>query len=214
MYCPGPWLKKGRNEAVVFDLIGPSSPSPKLAGLARPILDQLRPELDFNRRTRAGGVFSTEGIAPAAEGSFKPEVAWQDAAFPRPVKGRYLCLEALDSVDGKPYAAVAELDVVDARGEPLPKALWKVLWVSSEEVLQESGDAENALDGQPATLWHTEYAQAKPGYPHRFVLDLGEAKEMGGIRYLPRGGNPKDPGRIKDYRIYVADKPFGLEAAP
>ena len=212
MYCPGPWLKSGRNEVVVLDLLGPTTP--ELAGLTKPILDQLRPELDFARRTRATGTFSTGGAAPAVEAQLKPDIVWQDVKFPRPVKGRYLCLEALDSVDGKPSAAVAELDGVDAHGEPLSKERWKVLWVSSEETTAESGDAENALDGQPATFWHSEYTGAKPGYPHRLVLDLGQTVEIGGVRYLPRDGKPTDPGRIKTARFYVSDQPFDLQAAP
>jgi len=211
MYCPGPWLKKDRNEVVVLDLLGPANP--ELAGLTKPILDQLRPELDFARRTRAAGTFSTNGAAPAAEAQLKSDIVWQDVKFPRPEKGRYLCLEAVDSLDGKPDAAVAELDVMDARGEPLSKERWKVLWVSSEEIAAESGDAENALDGQPATFWHSQSAAAKPGYPHRLVLDLGTPVEIGGVRYLPRDGAATDSGRIKTARFYVSDQPFGLQAA-
>ena len=45
MYVPGPWLKQGQNEIVVFDLLGPQKPA--VAGLDKPILDQLRPELDL-----------------------------------------------------------------------------------------------------------------------------------------------------------------------
>ncbi len=44
-YVPGVWLHAGRNEVVVFDLVGPSAPI--LAGLENPILNELRPELDF-----------------------------------------------------------------------------------------------------------------------------------------------------------------------
>jgi len=40
MYCPGPWLRPGHNQVVVLDLIGPADA--KLAGLAHPILDELR----------------------------------------------------------------------------------------------------------------------------------------------------------------------------
>jgi beta-galactosidase len=170
--------------------------------------------LDFSRRARATGAFSTNGAAPVAEAAFKSDVVWQDVKFAHPAKGRYLCLEALDSVDGEPSAAVAELDVVNPRGEPLSKALWKVLWVSSEETVAESGNAENALDGQPATYWHTEYSGAKPGYPHRMVLDLGETTEIGGVRYLPRDGKSADPGHIKNCRFYVSDQPFGLQPTP
>jgi beta-galactosidase len=38
LYLPGAWLKPGKNEVIVFDLI-PGASAPKLHGLARPILD-------------------------------------------------------------------------------------------------------------------------------------------------------------------------------
>ncbi len=37
LYLPGPWLKKGANEVVVFDVDG--HPSPTLEGLAKPELE-------------------------------------------------------------------------------------------------------------------------------------------------------------------------------
>ena len=43
LFLPGCWLKKGRNEIIVMDVIGPSSPV--LSGLDHPIIDQLRKEL-------------------------------------------------------------------------------------------------------------------------------------------------------------------------
>ena len=50
MYVPGPWLKQGRNEVIVLDLLGPQEPV--LAGLEKPILDQLRPQLDFSKKVQ------------------------------------------------------------------------------------------------------------------------------------------------------------------
>lgn len=44
-YVPGAWLRAGRNDVVVLDLVGPTDPT--LAGLEKPILNELRPELDF-----------------------------------------------------------------------------------------------------------------------------------------------------------------------
>jgi beta-galactosidase len=38
LYVPGPWLRHGPNDVIVFDLEAPRSPS--LQGLAQPILDQ------------------------------------------------------------------------------------------------------------------------------------------------------------------------------
>ena len=40
MYLPGPWLKPGRNEIVILDLLGPEKAT--VAGLELPILNQLR----------------------------------------------------------------------------------------------------------------------------------------------------------------------------
>jgi beta-galactosidase len=40
LYVPGPWLRKGKNEVVVFDLFGrPGEVTPHLSGLAKPVLD-------------------------------------------------------------------------------------------------------------------------------------------------------------------------------
>lgn len=208
MYLPGPWLRSGRNDVVVLDLLGPKTPV--LAGLAAPILDELRLDLDFGGRRRATGVFDARGIAPAASGSFTGKVEWQTARFAAAARGRYLCLEALNAVDGQPLAAVAELDAIGAGGESLSKAGWKIFWVDSEDPLGSSSDAENILDGQPATCWQTEDGEEKPGYPHRVVIDLGESRVISGIRYLPHSGNFECSGRIKDYNVYVSEAPFGL----
>jgi beta-galactosidase len=40
LYLPGAWLKRGRNEVIVFELNGNNGP-PRLGGLAHPILDHL-----------------------------------------------------------------------------------------------------------------------------------------------------------------------------
>ncbi|HTV63880.1 MAG TPA: beta-galactosidase family protein [Verrucomicrobiae bacterium] len=50
-YLPGPWLKKGKNEIVIFDYLGPGENT--VSGLNQPILDQLRPNLDFARGNHA-----------------------------------------------------------------------------------------------------------------------------------------------------------------
>ena len=40
LYVPGPWLRQGENEVVVFDLLGKQAGAvPHLAGVAKPVLD-------------------------------------------------------------------------------------------------------------------------------------------------------------------------------
>src|SRR5581483_7532477 len=45
-YLPGPWVKAGANEIVILGLVGPQEPV--MVGLDKPVLDHLRPELDFS----------------------------------------------------------------------------------------------------------------------------------------------------------------------
>lgn len=76
--------------------------------------------------------------------------------------------------------------------------------MSSEELVGEDGSATNAIDGQTANFWHSEWKNRSPGYPHRLVIDLGANTRVGGIRYTPRAG-ANQPGRIRNYRIFVGD---------
>jgi beta-galactosidase len=206
MYTPGPWLKTGHNDVVVLDLVGPREP--KLAGLAKPVLDELHPEFDFSRKARATGAFSVDKLTPAQAGSFSAATDAQEVHFATLVTGRYLCLQALNAIDGKPLASVAELEAFDASGHLLPRTNWKLLWVDSEE---EGREGENALDGQASSQWDT--AHSGPPCPHEIVIDLGQNTTVDGIRYLP-SSDPKNPGHIKDYRVYVSDHPFGLISPP
>jgi beta-galactosidase len=203
MYVPGPWLKPGKNEIVILDLLGPEKPV--VAALDKPILDQLRPELDFARSRRPEVQLALEGAKPAHEGQFTPGTAMQEVKFAQPANGRFFCLESLSAQDGKPFAAVAELTLLDAEGKPLSTDGWTVAYVDSEERAKEDDTAENAIDGQMANFWHTESSATQPNYPHRLILDLGQPRAVGGFRYVPRQGTGAVSGHIKDYRIYVGD---------
>jgi beta-galactosidase len=203
LYVPGPWLEAGGNEVVIYDLLGPQSPM--VAGLTEPILNQLRPELDFMRVHRPKVTLQLDSAAPVHTGQFEPGSGTQEIHFGQPASGRYFCLESLSAQDGKPYAAVAELDLLDDSGRPLSHEGWTIAYVDSEEREKEDGSAENAIDGQTANFWHTEYGAAQPPHPHRLVLDLGQTRAVSGFRYVPRQGAAGVGGRIKDYRIYMGD---------
>jgi len=74
-------------------------------------------------------------------------------------------------------------------------------------------EAVNALDGNPQSMWHTQFRGSQPKHPHQIVVDLGSSYEITAFGYLarPGGGN----GTIKDYEFYVSDDPedFGEPAA-
>ena len=200
MYVPGAWLKKGANEIIILDLLGPEKPV--IAALDHPILDELHPEKDFARSRRPEVKLHLESAQTTLAASFIPGAAQMEVKL-APTKGRYFCFESLSAQDGQPYAAIAELDLLDAEGKPLSHEGWTVAYVDSEERAKEDGTAENAIDGQTANFWHTEWSDKKPAHPHRLILDLGQSREVGGFRYTPRQG--QGGGRIKDYKVYVGD---------
>lgn len=60
----------------------------------------------------------------------------------------------------------------------------------------------HAVDGNPSTVWHTEFVGAMPGYPHELVVALEAPREIAGITYTPRQDSAN--GRVKDYEVYVS----------
>jgi beta-galactosidase len=200
-YAPGCWLRTGENEIVIFDLTGPANPF--IAGLEKPILDQLSPQLDFQKVHRPLVKLNLDSATPVYSGSFAPGVDTQEIKFTGPATGRFFCLESLNAHDGKPFAAVAELDLLDADGELINHNGWTIAYVDSEERTAEDGSAENAIDGQTANFWHTQWSSGAPDHPHMLVLNLGKSQTISGFRYVPR--QSEGAGRIKDYRVFVGD---------
>jgi beta-galactosidase len=199
-YVPGPWLRPGRNEVVVLDLVGPTQTT--MAGLDKPALNELRPELDFNYKPLVKGTLQIAGVQPAYSGAFPAGPAVQEVRFPTPIEGRQFVIEALSSQDGQPYTTIAELDLLDANGQSLSHAGWSIPYVDSEEKAGEDGSASNALDGQTNSFWHTEWSNTQPKLPHQLAVDLGANVKISGFRYTPRPGDGV-AGRIKEYRVFI-----------
>lgn len=203
MYVPGPWLKPGDNEVIVLDLLGPDRPV--LQASVEPILNLLRPELDFARVRRPVVTLHLDPAKALLNAAFPAGTAPQEVKFPTIARGRFFCIESLNAHDSKPYAAIAELELLNASGEPISHEGWTVAFVDSEERDREDGSAENAIDGQTANFWHTQWGAASPDHPHKLVLDLGQTRSIAGFRYVPRQGSGDVGGRIKEYRIYLGD---------
>jgi beta-galactosidase len=212
-YVPGCWLRAGENEIVILDFLGPESP--EIAGLGKPVLDKLHPEKDFAKTHRPAVKLNLDSATPVCTGSFAPGADTQEIKFSAPATGRFFCLESLNAQDGKPYAAVAELDLLDASGNAISHNGWTIAYVDSEERTAADGSAENAIDGQTANFWHTEWKNASPDHPHFLTLNLDRSQTVSSFRYVPRQG--EGGGRIKDYRIFVGDdlvQPQGNSSKP
>ena len=75
---------------------------------------------------------------------------------------------------------------------------WKVVYVSTEE--EGEGYAEQMIDDEVNTYWHSQWQGAQPLHPHRVIIDLGEIRTVKGFRIRQR--NPESAGCVKDFRLY------------
>ncbi len=76
-------------------------------------------------------------------------------------------------------------------------------------------EAYKAMDGNPKSIWHTQFSGFSPAPPHELLIDLGGEYEISGFAYLPREGGSN--GTIGNYEFYVTNtddsKKMGKPAA-
>ena len=209
LYVPGCWLKKGKNEVVVLDVVGPSAKafyftkdqkrlSPWLFAQNKPELDKLNVEKSRTHNDPANQP-DLNSATPAHVGQLAAGNGWQMVRFAAPQTGRYLAIQTLSTHEGKDVVSVAELYAVNADGARLSREPWTVKYADSEETKRGNNTAEKSFDLQESTYWRTERGAA---LPHLMVIDLGSEQTITGFDYLPRMEEGA-PGSIKDYKIFV-----------
>ena len=197
LYLPGCWLKQGRNEVIVLDVVGPKG-EPTSFGQDKPELDKLNLERT-NKHNNPGDQPDLNSLTPVAQGTLDSGNGWQTVKFARPATGRYLAIEALSAQDGQEFAQIAELYALDNKGQRLSREPWTAKYADSENAEQENQTADKTFDLQESTYWST--MKGSP-YPHLLVIDLGSEQTLTGIDYLPRAEQGA-PGGLKDYKIFL-----------
>jgi len=195
LYIPGCWLKKGKNEIIVLDVVGPKET--KVWGQNTHEVNKLQLEKS-NKHNNIGDKPDLNSVTPAATGEFKAGNGWQTVKFSAPQKGRYLAIECLSTQDGKPQAAIAELYLQGADGKRIAREPWTTKYANSEE---ENGNhmGDKSFDLQESTYWLTEKSASMP---HLLVIDLGSVQTVSALEYCPRAEQGA-PGSIKNYKIYI-----------
>src|SRR5665213_1135510 len=87
---------------------------------------------------------------------------------------------------------------------PAASATLKFVRADSEETAGEDGKGANAIDGDPNTIWHTQWQDTNPPCPHEIVIELTPPKTIKGFTYLPRQDDSEN-GTIKGYEFYVSN---------
>ena len=195
LYVPGCWLKKGRNEIIVLDIVGPKEAV--VWGQAEPELNKLQLEKS-NKHNNIGDKPDLNSAAPVATGAFKAGNGWQTINFGKTAKGRYLAIECLSTQKDGDRVAIAELYLQGADGKRISREPWKTKYANSED---EGGNhlGDKVFDLQESTYWQTEKSASAP---HLLVIDLGSEQNVKALEYLPRAEQGA-PGSVKNYKIYL-----------
>ena len=127
-----------------------------------------------------------------------------------PKQAKFIKLKALSEINGQAWTSAAEIGIVEESEVVSVKPKLKFVRVDSEETAGEDGKGANAVDGDSATFWHTQWQDNTPGLPHEIVIEVEPPTQIKGFTYLPRQ-DESDHGVIKDYEFYVSDdgKEFG-----
>jgi len=204
LYVPGCWLKKGQNEVIVLDVMGPRGEK-TIEGLQKPIIDKLNLDRPQTHRLE-GQNLDLSGETPVMEGEFKAGNGWQEVKFDKPVSGRYFCIEALNSHNNREYCCIAEWYLLGADGTRLSREPWQVAYCDDEDIESGNKTADKIFDLQESTYWSTNRGVQ---FPHYLIIDLGQDQTFTGFQYLPRveAGAPES---IRQFRIYVKSSEFKM----
>jgi hypothetical protein len=124
----------------------------------------------------------------------------------RPV-ARQMLKSLLEYMNSTRFRPAVSLDVAQIKALFEPAAAMralggKIIGCDSEAP---GCEAAKAIDGNPSTIWHTQYEPAQPDYPHELKVDLGHSVGIRGLLYLPRQNMQN--GWISEYEVYVSDDP-------
>ncbi len=153
----------------------------------------------FGGTPTAAGLWRTRVTArqgaSAGSAASSTEFSWTVTALPA---ARYVQVEALGDIGNAGWASIAELDVLDATGQALPRGGWTAAASSAEG----GHPAAAVIDGNPATWWQS----IADGQPHQLTLDLKMARAISGIRLLPRqaAGPTETAGTIGRFRVMTS----------
>ncbi len=196
LFVPGCWLKPGRNEVIVLDVVGPKKAV--LFAQNQPELDKLNMEKSRTHND-PGDKPDLNSATPVAEGELAAGNGWQSIRFASSQKGRYIAIQVLSTHDGKDDVAIAELYARDADGNRISREPWTVKYADSEDIHRGNFTGEKVYDLQESTYWRT--ARKSP-LPHLLVIDLGSVQTISAIDYLPRAEQGA-PGSIKSYKVFI-----------
>ncbi|KAL9586773.1 MAG: hypothetical protein Q9203_003745 [Teloschistes exilis] len=76
-------------------------------------------------------------------------------------------------------------------------------WTVAVDSFQTGNEATNVLDGNTATIWHTQWTPVNVALPHNITIDMKKTYNVNGLTYLPRQDDYNN-GNIGQHTIQVS----------
>jgi galactose oxidase len=142
----------------------------------------------------------TTWSAPAATGTFADDGVLKTVTFTTVIVRSVRLVAVTEAGNRGTWAAAAEINLLGGTDPALARTGWTVA-ADSQETAQENGAAANVLDGDTATIWHTQWSSTPAAaLPHTLTIDMHATNLISGLSYLPRQDGA-DNGTIGQYRI-------------
>jgi hypothetical protein len=111
----------------------------------------------------------------------------------------------LNYIAGDRFVPSQSISVEDVRGlfgppSPLQRLGIRAIQSDSEDW---GNETENAMDGDPKTIWHTAWRQDVTEFPHELLIECETLRRIRGFAALPRQDGNRN-GWIRDYAFYVS----------
>ncbi|MFJ5031185.1 discoidin domain-containing protein [Streptomyces sp. NPDC088560] len=141
---------------------------------------------------------------PVATGTLADDAAVKKLRFAAG-RTRYVRLTATSEAGARgPWDSATEINLLGDPSTPgpgvdLPRDGWTAT-ADSEETQAGDGRAQNALDGNPGTIWHTQWSGDTRPLPHSITIDMHRTAVVSGLSYEPRLDDSAN-GRTGQYSI-------------
>lgn len=206
LYIPAPWLRKGKNEIIVFEMEDTGNRT--LQGVSRPILDSLGVDKNYQKGQKR--VVQGKPTLEKGDISLKAIVNdsnnWQEFKFSSNTTFRHFCIETLSSYTNDNQACISEIELIDDKGKMIDKTKWEIIYVSSELTEQNLGIGENIFDGDVSSFWHTN-GSSDSSNPHQIIIDTKEIFKISALRIKVRSGSFLS-GQVKKIQVYTRPQFF------
>lgn len=140
-------------------------------------------------------------------GSYK---ARQESENTIPIATDFTCVDTINltALSARVQQAVDKeilqnrLDSIVNRVSSLKKSGWRVVQFSDQSATGEgtNGRAQQIVDGDDNTYWHSQWTPSRAAYPHTITVDMQSQQDVSGFNILmSNGGGTRT---IKSYEIY------------